>query len=136
MHCFVIACQYLLNDKHFATFCHGISSLYAKILPNKPDMAIVHNNDSGNSATIEISSSIDVSPSSANNNSNGLTELGIVIVYGSTLAEKYNCKGWWRDSSFWVLKGTSANKITKSRPSHIIRASTDFKFRSRLCSHW
>jgi hypothetical protein len=63
---------------------------------------------------------------------------GVVVLHGSTLAEKYNCKGWYRDASSWLGKYSLTAKSTqgKARPTHVTKASTDFKFRSKLCSHW
>lgn len=40
---------------------------------------------------------------------------------------------WWLPSRDWINSGPIASR---SRPSHLIRAATDLKYRSRLCTHW
>jgi serine/threonine protein kinase len=63
----------------------------------------------------------------------------VVVWFGSALAEKSRCKGWMRDASSWIAGmkfGSSLKAQSKPRPNHLTKASTDFRYRSRLCTHW
>ena len=67
----------------------------------------------------------------------------VVVWQGSALAQSLGSRGWWRmdlsnPNDHWVDAGCSAAVSIKPRTQHqhLIRASTDFKYRSRLCTHW
>jgi hypothetical protein len=78
----------------------------------------------------------------------------VVVWYGSALAASlknnntvgsYSGFGWWRHHSTWASNSASSgwgvtsgksNGKARTVPSHIIRSSTDMRYRSRLCTHW
>ena len=77
--------------------------------------------------------------------------LNVVVWHGGALSTSLTCRGWWRkieQSDSWSSSGapggggaggggwTSTAKAGRPRPMHLIRASTDLKYRTRLCTHW
>ena len=67
----------------------------------------------------------------------------VVVWQGSALAQSLGCRGWWRlnlsnPNDHWLDAGSSTAISMKPRTQHqhLVRASTDFKYRSRLCTHW
>ena len=70
---------------------------------------------------------------------NKLLESGVTVWSNSALALAVGCIGWWREADAWV-QTTGYSQIqggrTRGRPAYVTRASTDFKYRSRLCTHW
>ena len=67
----------------------------------------------------------------------------VVVWQGSALSQSLGCRGWWRlnlsnPNDNWVDAGCNAAISVKPRTQHqhLVRASTDFKYRSRLCTHW
>jgi serine/threonine protein kinase len=69
-----------------------------------------------------------------------LTNLQNVIIWnGSSVQQSLSCKGWWRDNTEWSIVATAASRtqqFKRNRASHLTKAATDFKYRTRLCSHW
>ena len=74
-----------------------------------------------------------------------LLESGVTVWSGGALALTVGCVGWWREADPWgwgqaassgggVGQGLQAK--SRARPTHLTRASTDAKYRSRLCTHW
>lgn len=72
-------------------------------------------------------------------------ELSNVIVWrGSALATSLGTKGWWRDATDWHVAGSGLSVLRtqhhpqskRTRAAHLTKQATDFKFRTRLCSHW
>lgn len=59
----------------------------------------------------------------------------ITIWNDSTLQTSLQSKGWWREKEDWIVNSRAKN-LKKNRPSHILKAATDFKYRTRLCTHW
>ena len=81
--------------------------------------------------------------------------LDVVVWHGGALSVSLVCRGWWRkiDQSdswagtssgggggggggSWSGGSSSSSKAGRPRPMHLIRASTDLKYRTRLCTHW
>jgi len=69
----------------------------------------------------------------------------IIVWHGSTLQSTLKTKGWWRDSQDWICDkgivvgnslGGNGVSSKKSRSNHLTKAATDFKYRTRLCTHW
>ena len=67
----------------------------------------------------------------------------VVVWQGSALAQSLRCRGWSRldlsnPNDHWIDPGCSTAVSIKPRTQHqhLVRASTDFKYRSRLCTHW
>jgi serine/threonine protein kinase len=67
-----------------------------------------------------------------------VTVIDDVIVWnGSNLQTSLGVKGWWRDHHDWVNStGIASKSIKKNRPSHLTKAATDLKYRTRLCTHY
>lgn len=68
---------------------------------------------------------------------------GVVVWHGSVLQQSLKSKGWWRDSEDWAAGSVSAagggviaSGSKKNRPSHLVKAAADLKYRTRLCTHW
>ena len=74
---------------------------------------------------------------------------GVVVWQGSALQQSLRSKGWWRDAGDWVAAGQTAGGgpgggggviggggAKKNRPSHLVKAASDLKYRTRLCTHW
>ena len=68
----------------------------------------------------------------------------VVVWQGSALSQSLGCRGWWRLDPNDQWTGASSSSTSRPRPTnkprtahqHLIRASTDYKYRSRLCTHW
>ena len=67
----------------------------------------------------------------------------VVVWQGSALAQSLGCRGWWRlnlsnPNDHWLDAGSSTaiSMNPRTQHQHLVRASTDFKYRSRLCTHW
>jgi serine/threonine protein kinase len=72
-------------------------------------------------------------------------ELNHVVVWrGSALATSLGTKGWWRDATDWHVAGSGLSVLRtqhhpqskRARAAHLTKQATDFKYRTRLCSHW
>jgi hypothetical protein len=63
----------------------------------------------------------------------------VVVWHGGALAVSVGCRGWWRrvddQSDLWSTGGGKGSS-GRPRPMHLVRASTDLKYRTRLCTHW
>lgn len=98
----------------------------------------VHNNDKS-----KVITSDDQISESVKDNTN-LHD--VIVLHGSILESSLKCNGWWRNYTDWVegvginssttTTNTSAAGNKKVRASHLIKSSTDLKYRTRLCSHW
>lgn len=77
--------------------------------------------------------------------------LNVVVWHGGALSVSLSSRGWWRkidQCDSWCGNGGagaggaaggggwSGAKAGRPRPMHLIRASTDLKYRTRLCTHW
>jgi Ribonuclease 2-5A len=79
--------------------------------------------------------------------------LNVVVWHGGALSVSLSSRGWWRkidQCDSWSGSGGagagtggggggggwSSAKAGRPRPMHLIRASTDLKYRTRLCTHW
>ena len=103
--------------------------------------------DTLDTSTTASTSASDALPSS-------IDPLNVVVWHGGALSTSLACRGWWRkieQSDTWSSSGapgggggaggggggwTSTAKAGRPRPMHLIRASTDLKYRTRLCTHW
>jgi serine/threonine protein kinase len=91
--------------------------------------------------TSPAASSRDTSVRQMTNEEIAVTFIDDVIVWnGSNLQTSLGVKGWWRDHHDWmnstgiVSGGSKSSK--KNRPSHLTKAATDLKYRTRLCTHY
>jgi Ribonuclease 2-5A len=159
LHCVMVACSHLAQDKHFSPFCGALSPIFVKPTQDEeqhtassqtsgPGIPIytqsdrvvtaatqgMGDGDADTSVIIDMKSSYPVSAVPLD------TDGGAVIVwYGSVLADKLGTLGWWRDHASWasgVKFGLPLSKSGKPRGAHLVRSATDFKYRSRLCTHW
>ena len=94
--------------------------------------------------------SLDGSASASDTLPSSIDPLNVVVWHGGALSTSLTCRGWWRkieQSDSWSSNGapggggggggwTSTAKAGRPRPMHLIRASTDLKYRTRLCTHW
>lgn len=55
---------------------------------------------------------------------------------GSNRAAEEQSRGWWRGDSTWASSFVHMQCRNKPRPGHLVKSSTDPKYRSRLCTHW
>lgn len=90
------------------------------------------------------------SASASDAHPSSIDPLNVVVWHGGALSTSLTCRGWWRkieQSDSWSSSGapggggggggwTSTAKAGRPRPMHLIRASTDLKYRTRLCTHW
>eukprot|EP00981_Chlorochromonas_danica_P005415 scaffold1091_cov164-Ochromonas_danica.AAC.38 len=63
----------------------------------------------------------------------------IVVWWGSSLHASMKGNGWWRDAGTWSNNCMSLlmrNGTKKNKPSHLTKAASDLKYRTRLCTHW
>lgn len=65
----------------------------------------------------------------------------VVVWQGGALQSALGCKGWWRDAADWAqsspaFAGRAQPGTKRTRASHLTKAAADFKYRTRLCSHW
>ena len=79
-----------------------------------------------------------------------IDHLDVVVWHGGALSVSLASRGWWRkidQSDSWAGSSSgggggswsgssSSSKAGRPRPMHLIRASTDLKYRTRLCTHW
>lgn len=145
MHAVEISCQYLSTDKDLLIYCKSICTLFNCNDDNlffKDNINVVDlKSDDLLSKTLSNSSNNSSKSSSNNNSTKSIISIsksndtdGDIICHGS--AETLNRdSGWWQTEEVWETTKTF-NKALKTKSSRLIRASTDFKYRSRLCSHW
>lgn len=60
----------------------------------------------------------------------------ITIWSGSRLCEAHGVRGWWESGSSWDTSFSSMHYKARARPGHLVKSITDWKYRSRLCTHW
>ena len=94
-------------------------------------------------ATVIIAATLDALPAAP-----CIDHLDVVVWHGGALSVSLASRGWWRkidQSDSWASSssggggswtGSSSSKAGRPRPMHLIRASTDLKYRTRLCTHW
>ena len=98
-----------------------------------------HSSQSSDSGNTTSSSSTAASSSSTTTT---VCVDGVVVWHGSALQQSLKSKGWWRDSEDWAAGSVSAaggviaSGAKKNRPSHLVKAAADLKYRTRLCTHW
>eukprot|EP01041_Mallomonas_annulata_P002756 gene2756-5426_t len=102
--------------------------------------------DQNATTTVVIQGTTDIaSPSSAVSAPQDMADVmrlldsGVTVWSGSALALTVGCTGWWREGDAWTPpSGPMPGQGTRGRgrPTHVTRASTDPKYRSRLCTHW
>lgn len=165
MHCVKVACSMLSSEKHFSSYCDGIASLFADRSQQSGKFDTIQISESttmsstnpvnGNTSSEELSYSLIytdtenptgfnaplsiTSPTYGIDDSCTLLDQNVIVWYGSALADKFKCKAWLRDANSWtsgVKFGASLKAHSKPRPGHLTKASLDFRYRSRLCTHW
>ena len=156
MHCIKVACRFLSEDKKFREYCSVIAPLYSGTQKLRaPGESDSHSVSRANSTLLNSEGKIEnedeavvaskdsvrsFSPNIGletpdNGVSNGSQFDEIVVWRGSALAEACGShRGWMRDDLCWV--NGRAPIRSKGRPTHLTRSSTDFRYRSRLCTHW
>jgi hypothetical protein len=142
MHCVRVACTHLHRDKVFLVYCHAIAPLLAvaSLVPTADAVPASISVDASAGETCSIGSPIVASEHGENESRIDLrVEIGesVVVWQGSSIAGAANCRGWYREMTAWVdgtIPGTKS--LSKQKHTHLIRCSTDFRYRSRLCSHW
>lgn len=143
LHCVKVACLYLSKDSSFSSACENIYSIFYenKIVPLVSEELISissnQNDLEESSQSINVTNITNVLNTPSIKDENILSDQNVIVWYGGALAEKFQCRGWFRDSVMWE-NGTKFGSIKqmKSRPSHVTKASTDFRYRTRLCTHW
>jgi serine/threonine protein kinase len=60
----------------------------------------------------------------------------ITIWSGSRLCDAHGVRGWWESGSLWDTSFTTMHCKARARPGHLLKSITDWKYRSRLCTHW
>ena len=155
MHCVKVACRFLSDDKKFREYCSTIAPLYSACPKQKSsdetdssavaraNSSLVNTNgrddrddDSASTPKDEVRTHHQLAlTESSDDRPGGLQFDGIVVWRGSALAEACGShRGWMRDDVWWV--NGRAPVRSKGRPAHLTRSSTDFRYRSRLCTHW
>jgi hypothetical protein len=113
----------LKEDKDFIPYCRAIAPLFVEestvVAPSSSTTSekVLSSDNAAQAATVNVSVNEDV-----------------IVWSGSVLEESYQCRGWWRHQATWIEGKTG--KPFKPRPSHLTRASTEVRYRSRLCTHW
>ena len=143
MRCVEISCKYLAIEKTLAVYCEPITSLFGG---NNVVAAAVKSDDSSvlvASNNITQESSVDVSNASKISSRVESTSAEVTVWHSSAISDSLNKgKGWWRESDIWVTytcshgSNSSLGVKSKGRPAHLTKSATDFKYRSRLCTHW
>ena len=59
-----------------------------------------------------------------------------ILWSGSSLSEAQSVRGWWKSGTAWDTSFTSMHYKSRARPGHLVKSYTDWKYRSRLCTHW
>ena len=134
MHCVKVTCTFLRRDKGFSSYCHVIAPLLA--LPRMGDDIISYCRGApqfskGLTSESDLKSTTQCSATHLIDDS--------VVWQGSSLSEAINARGWYREASTWVegtAPGQTKSSAGRQRPVHIVRSSTDMRYRSRLCTHW
>ena len=116
---------------------------------NQPSDALASHDDAdGEKSSYNYNNHSSQSSDSGNTTSSSSTAAavcvdGVVVWHGSVLQQSLKSKGWWRDSEDWAAGSVSAagggviaSGSKKNRPSHLVKAAADLKYRTRLCTHW
>jgi len=136
MHCVRVACTCLSRDKVFKSYCSGIAPILGTLSPTRPlDLSSVATAQNGADllGTLENNSC-----TNGGEDVRGEVDDGVVVWQGGALAEATGCRGWYRDAAAWV-DGTilsQGKSQSKTKHAHLVRCSTDLRYRSRLCTHW
>ena len=124
LHCIKVACKFLKEDKDFIPYCRAIAPLFVE----ENILSSTKSSEKTSNGISEENDQIVTSNITTTNNDD------VIVWNGSILEESYQCKGWWRHQTTWIEGKTG--KPFKPRPAHLTRASTDVRYRSRLCTHW
>jgi serine/threonine protein kinase len=159
MHCVKVACRFLSEDKKFTANCSTIAPLYhipqSRARSKSParfrdlpgpgveaalDLSMrsqdsANKNFSDDPEATGVSSIETIKDVNTTVVSSSVQYEGIVVWRGSALADAYGLgRGWLRDDMWWANAKPAPR--SKGRPAHLVRSSTDLRYRSRLCTHW
>lgn len=152
MHCIRAACTHLNRDKVFKPYCSVLTPLLSSRSDVdfasrrgdqiKEDNAAGGSGSGGGVATQSVSTTGNPDLPQLNPDesaSSSQVDDEVIVWQSSSLAEVTGCRGWYREASAWVdgtIPGQSRSSGTRQKPAHLIRSSTDMRYRSRLCTHW
>jgi hypothetical protein len=152
MHCIRAACTHLNRDKVFKPYCSVLTPLLSSRSDVdfasrrgdqiKEDNAAGGSGSGGGVATQSVSTTENPDLPQLNPDesaSSSQVDDEVIVWQSSSLAEVTGCRGWYREASAWVdgtIPGQSRSSGTRQKPAHLVRSSTDMRYRSRLCTHW
>ncbi len=141
MRCVEVSCKYLSIEKTLSIYCESIVSLFGgnDVGTTKNDNEVVSQVSSNLSKDLTVEGN-DAGKTLGTNES---TSAEVTVWHSSAISDSLNKgKGWWRESDVWVAytcshgNNSSMGSKSKGRPAHLTKSASDFKYRSRLCTHW
>jgi serine/threonine-protein kinase/endoribonuclease IRE1 len=145
MHAVEVSCQYLSTDTDLLIYYKSICALFKSkdnniIFKDKINLSEIKSDELLSKA---LSNSFNNSPKNSSNSNSSKSNIssskindsdGDLILHGGSQSLNTG-RGWWQSGDIWENTKTF-NKALKTKSSRLIRSSNDFKYRSRLCTHW
>ncbi len=121
MHCVEMVCRFLpATEKVFKDYCSSCISMF-------------------NKGKVELPP---IKEPSQQQQQNGYVTGGAHGAGGGipvSTSTKHTARSWYLNEDDWAQMGNAYTKYFNSkgqRPAHLTRSATDWKYRSRLCTHW
>jgi hypothetical protein len=135
MHCVRVACIFLSVDTHLNPFCEVIAPVYKAHTSVQQALTVVESEEAVRMGTYSVVELGDA-PNASNGNElfedvpEDQSNLSVVVWHNSSLAQSYQCAGWWRDDQVWT------SGVSRKRAQHFDKSLQDPRYRTQLCSHW